>query len=126
MSPCSSPRPWPHRRKRWPRSLSGFTPSPALPLVRARIQALNAAHGTPETIARGYHETITAAYLRLIAAALADDRAVGETSDDSHAFLARHPKLAVRERLLDYYSRERLFSPEAKRGFAQPDRQPLP
>ena len=33
--------------------------------IRANIQKLNAAHQTPETLERGYHETITQAWMRL-------------------------------------------------------------
>jgi hypothetical protein len=35
--------------------------------VRAGILRLNTAHGTPNTDTRGYHETITRAYLVLLA-----------------------------------------------------------
>src|SRR5262249_48324010 len=39
----------------------------ALGLLRERIRKLNECHGTPNSLTRGYHETITAAYVSLIA-----------------------------------------------------------
>ena len=44
-----------------------FGPDAALERLRAGIRALNAAHGTIDSDTRGYHETITVAYVRLIA-----------------------------------------------------------
>src|SRR5690606_29734789 len=38
----------------------------AIDRLRAGITALNARHGTPNTETRGYHETITVAYVRLL------------------------------------------------------------
>jgi hypothetical protein len=45
-------------------------PVRALDAMRAGILRLNEHHGTPNTDSRGYHETITRAYLSLIADAL--------------------------------------------------------
>ena len=39
-------------------------------LIRLRIKAYNEATGTPEAIDRGYHETITCAFMTLIHAAV--------------------------------------------------------
>ena len=47
-----------------------FGPAQALERLRARIRALNDAHGTVNSDTGGYHETITRAYVRLIAAFL--------------------------------------------------------
>ena len=47
-----------------------FGPDAALERLRAGIRALNAAHGTIDSDTRGYHETITRAYVRLLAAFL--------------------------------------------------------
>lgn len=93
----------------------------AATLVRHRIQALNSFHETPEAIDRGYHETITVAFLRLIDAARRDG-----TDANSSVFLARCPTLLDKRILLQFYSRERLMSAEAKRVFLAPDLQPLP
>jgi hypothetical protein len=94
----------------------------ALRRMRDGLRALNAAQGTPEGPMRGYHETLTQAWLRRVAAAVrASARDV-----DSRAFCERHPELLHRGCIDVHYSRERLFSPEAKRAFVEPDREPLP
>lgn len=94
----------------------------ALERFRRFLRALNAAHAAPEELRRGYHETLTQAWLRLAAAAL---RARGPAAD-SGAFCDRHPELLVKGRIEVHYSLERLFSAEAKIAFVEPDRRPLP
>src|SRR5579871_2156930 len=54
-----------------------------------------------------YHETITIAWMRVVAA------------EPAHAELDK-------DHLYRYYSRERLDSPEARMGFVEPDIQQLP
>ena len=101
-----------------------FGPDAALERLRAGIRALNAAHGTIDSDTRGYHETITGAYVRLIAGFLRG-RPDGETLELSVAALLASP-LAARDRLTHHYSRERLFSVGARRGWVEPDLEPLP
>ena len=90
----------------------------ALRRIRAGIQRYNAACGVVTTPTRGYHETITCFYMRVIGNYLAT--------------LADHTDwLAVTNRLLDrygtpdlpfaYYTRERLMSPEARANWVEPD-----
>ena len=73
-------------------------------LMRVGIIRLNAAHGLVETATRGYHETLTRVWLMLVAS--------GQSID--------------RDAPLRYYSRERLFSLEARTRFIEPDVTPLP
>ena len=87
------------------------------------IRAYNEATGVPNSDTSGYHETITLASLRA-----------------GHAWLAERPHaplhVSLRELLegpygrsdwpLTYWSRERLFSIAARRGWVDPDLQPLP
>jgi ribosomal protein S18 acetylase RimI-like enzyme len=87
--------------------------------MRAGILRLNASHGLVESPARGYHETLTRVWLVLVAEARAHARC-----DGSIAFLAAHP--LGRDAPLRFYSRERLFSLEARATFIPPDRAPLP
>ncbi len=96
----------------------------ALERLRAGIRALNAAHGTVDSDTRGYHETITRAYVRLIAAFLGG-RPAGEPLADSVAALLASP-LAARDVLTRHYSRPVLFSVAARRGWVEPDLEPLP
>ena len=96
----------------------------ALERLRAGIRALNAAHGTIDSDTRGYHETITCAYVRLIAAFLRA-RPAEEPLADSLAALLASP-LAARDVLTRHYSRPVLVSVAARRGWVEPDLDPLP
>jgi len=87
--------------------------------MRVGIVRLNAAHGLVETAQRGYHETITRAWLAVIAAARRRDPGA-----DSRSFLAAHG--FDRDTLFRYYSRDRLFSVEARAHFVPPDLAELP
>jgi hypothetical protein len=98
-----------------------------LPLVRAGIQKLNATFvrvpGAPPD-ARGldgYHETITTAFVRVIASRV-------RPGESFTAFEARNPDLFDRTfpALLAHYSPARLYSAEAKAAFVPPDRAELP
>jgi len=101
-----------------------FGADAALERLRAGIRALNAAHGTVNSDTRGYHETITRVYVRLLDGFLRA-RPAGEPLDDAVAALLAGP-LAAREAVLRHYSRARLFSVEARRGWVEPDLEPLP
>jgi hypothetical protein len=101
-----------------------FGPDAALERLRAGIRALNAAHGTVNSDTRGYHETITRAYVRLIAGFLRA-RPPAEPLDDSVAALLGSP-LAARDIVMRHYSRELLFSIAARRDWVEPDLEPLP
>ena len=90
----------------------------ALPLVRNGIQRLNAVIGVKQ---RGYHETITQAFLRLVAKRLNQDPKV-----DWDSFKRKHPELLSSKILEIYYSTEKLDRPEAKHSFVEPDRKILP
>jgi hypothetical protein len=92
----------------------------ALDIVRAGILRLNAQHGTPNTDTRGYHETITRAYLTLIAAVL--NGTSHPAAGDAVAAVLNGP-VAAPDVLLRYYSKERLMSVAARRGWIEPDRE---
>lgn len=94
----------------------------ALPKVRAGIQKLNASQNTPEAIDRGYHETITQAWMRLVASAIANYGPM-ETFEQ---FGEQHPHLLCRTLLRSFYSRARIMSWEAKKGWIEPDLGKLP
>jgi hypothetical protein len=101
-----------------------FGPDAGLERLRAGIRALNAAHGTVDSDTRGYHETITRAYVRLIAAFLRA-RPQAEALDAAVASLLASP-LAARDVLTRHYSKALLFSVGARRGWVEPDLEPLP
>jgi hypothetical protein len=88
------------------------------------IRAYNEATHTPNTDTGGYHETITQASLRAARAVLNAHRPtmpLHEVMDDLMA-----TRLGDRDWMLTYWSRERLFSVAARRGWVEPDREPMP
>ena len=101
---------------------SRHPPAAALDLVRARIRAHNESVGTPNTDSSGYHETITRLYVSAIAHHLEQHRAVPLL--ESLRRLLASP-LAQRDWPLQHYSRERLFSVAARRGWVEPDLLPM-
>jgi len=99
-------------------------PEGALTRLREGIRRLNEAHGTANSSTRGYHETITAAYIRLIAQFLASCPAGMDIEERIEEMVTG--TLSEREFLLCFYSRERLMSQEARAGWVEPDLAPLP
>ena len=86
------------------------------------IRAFNQATGTPNTDTGGYHETITRASLGVTRTVLASAQA-----SPLHEILDKllASPLGDSKWLLTYWSRERLFSVEARRGWVAPDLKPL-
>jgi hypothetical protein len=102
--------------------LLNHTEAEALELLRTRIRAYNESTGVANTEVSGYHETVTRFYLRVIGKFLdaADAaRPIDELADELIA------KYGARDLPLRHYSRERLFSPQARRSWMDPDLQPL-
>jgi hypothetical protein len=89
--------------------------------IRAGIIRLNAAHGLEETPERGYHETLTRVWIATVAALRKLD-----AKGDSRAFVEHHAPALGKEAPLRHYTRERLFSLEARAVFVAPDVAPLP
>lgn len=94
----------------------------AVERMRNSIQAYNKSTNTPEAVDHGYHETITAAFMRLVFAA---NRRTGP-HESSDAFCRRHPELLAKQALLPFYSRARIMTMNAKAKFVEPDLAPLP
>jgi hypothetical protein len=95
----------------------------ALARLRIGIRRLNDAHGTPNSPTSGYHETVTRAYVQLLAAFLAS-RPTEMPLAARLASLVDGP-LAGRDVLLKFYSRERLMSASARAQWQEPDVAPL-
>lgn len=94
----------------------------ALDCVRTGIKAYNKATSTPEALDRGYHETMTRAFMCLIFAA--NQQTGSHASSDE--FCAAHPELLSKSVLREYYSHERIMTWDAKREFVEPGFRPLP
>jgi hypothetical protein len=100
-----------------------YGPSEAILRTRFGIQTYNESCGVKMTPQGGYHETITLFYVWAIGRYLdstgRDKPLVGLANG-----LLNGP-LGDRQFPLEYYSRERLFSWEARIGWVEPDLKPL-
>ena len=88
------------------------------------IRAYNEATGTPNTDSEGYHETITQASLRAT-------RHFLKHCASGRPLFARinrllESELADPDWILKYWSRERIFSTDARSVWVEPDLAPLP
>ncbi|MGH7786669.1 MAG: hypothetical protein ACRERC_07365 [Candidatus Binatia bacterium] len=92
-------------------------------LLRTAIRALNERHGTPNSATSGYHETITVAYVQLIAASLTAGGGDAPLATRVEHLLAS--PLAQPDYLLRFWSRERLMSARARAEWVPPDLAPL-
>ena len=97
-------------------------PEAALPLLRERISRYNESVGTINSDSSGYHETVTAFYVKTIAATIADCGSAMAIDDLAAVVIER---IGAKEYPLRFYSKARLFSVEARRGWLPPDIQPL-
>ena len=94
----------------------------AVSRVRAGIQRYNAAHGIRTTPTGGYHETLTIFWLRRVRSFLETGR------NEARSLVALANDLADsadKSLPLAYYTRERLFSTEARAAWVEPDLKPL-
>lgn len=109
----------------------------AIPKVTAGIRAYNKSQNIEDTPTGGYHETMTVAWLHIVAAMLAQYGPTGAImpgapsilepdAPPSQEFLAAQTHLHEKKLLRLFYSRERFMSPEAKYTFVPPDLAPLP
>ena len=101
---------------------SGHPLPAALERMRQGLKAYNAAKQIPEAVDRGYHETMTVAFMRLIHDRVAQNGPFA----NSDAFCDCHPDLLDKFVLRQFYSRERMMTLEAKQRFVEPDLAQLP
>ena len=88
------------------------------------IRRFNVAAGGANTDTDGYHETITQASIRAAAHALAEAPADAPLHEVCNGLL--ETAFGRSDWILHYWSRERLFSVEARRRWIEPDLNPLP
>jgi len=93
-------------------------PDEAFAVMPGFIRRYNEISGTPNTDTSGYHKTITQASMRLAAWHLlrSHDAVLSGILDN----IMRSPA-ARSDWLQEYWSRERLFSAEARRSWIEPD-----
>jgi adenylate kinase family enzyme len=100
-----------------------YGPEDALVRLRAGIRRLNESHGSVNSATAGYHETITVAYVQLLAQFLAYCPERMPLADRIVVLL--DSPLAAKNVLLTFYSRDRLMSTEARAAWVEPDVAPL-
>jgi hypothetical protein len=88
------------------------------------IRRFNESVGGVNSDTEGYHETITQAYIRAVRAFLARTDATLPLAEKVNALL-KAPE-GRRDWPLRFYSRERLFSKQARLGWVEPDVKSLP
>jgi hypothetical protein len=87
------------------------------------IRAYNAVTGTVNSETSGYHETITQASIR---AARSFCNTAGDYSLAERCNMLMSSPLGKSGWILRHWSKELLFSPEARRAWVEPDLRPLP
>jgi hypothetical protein len=90
----------------------------AVARVRRSIKRYNAAHGIHATPTGGYHETLTIFWLHAVRTYLEAER------NEARALVRLANELAAtadRSLPLKHYTRELLFSPEARAAWVEPD-----
>jgi hypothetical protein len=123
---CASPKSeWTHlahlRVGAW--HVARFGAEEAVARLRVGIRKLNDSHGTVNSATSGYHETITRAYVALLAEHLGRGAVATPLGGRVEALLAG--PLAARDVLLRFYTRETLMSPRARAEWVEPDLGPL-
>jgi len=89
----------------------------ALGRMRQSIQKYNRSQQVPDAPGRGYHETITVAFMRLVC----DKLTRSGPFPSSDAFCDSHPEFLDKSLLLRFYSKDRIETEEARRTFVEPD-----
>lgn len=100
------------------RERSDIAPEADLPAI---IRAYNESVGGVNDDTQGYHETLTQFYIGVVRAH--HDRTAGLPLADAVNALLAGPE-GQRDWPLHFYSKERLFSVEARRNHVAPDRHP--
>jgi hypothetical protein len=85
-------------------------------VISAGIKAFNAPYAAILTV--GYHTTMTQFWVQIVLKRF-------QLRTSAAEFLQQHPELMSSKLFLEYYSRERMFSPEAKAAYIEPDLKPL-
>lgn len=99
-----------------------FPDPAALDLLRTRIRAYNESTGGVNNEFAGYHETITRFYVHILRAFLESADVRRPVDELAQELIER---FGDRDLPLLYYTRERLFTVEARLGWVTPDLQAL-
>jgi hypothetical protein len=94
----------------------------AVARVRRGIKLYNEAHGIPATPTGGYHETLTLFWMRFVRSFLEGELNEGRSLVALANDLVGGAGVGLP---LTFYTRELLFSAEARAGWVEPDLKPL-
>jgi hypothetical protein len=97
----------------------------AIERMREKIKGYNLACGVENTESSGYHETLTLLYLRAIADFCHRQNADAATPLHTLANALTQDVIIEKSFPLEHYSRERLFSPQARAVWTEPDVKPF-
>jgi hypothetical protein len=86
--------------------------------LRSRIISMNNIHGTPNSATRGYHETITLYWVWLLDEYIRRNNCGHELKTYNDFLNSIYQKSDL---LFQFYTREKLFSVEARAVWVQPD-----
>jgi hypothetical protein len=100
-----------------------YPPAEATARMRSGIQRFNSVVGTTGNPEGGYHETITLVWLHLVRWRLAQ---TSSTADPEARVREVVEALSDKKLPMEFYSRERLMSGEARAKWTEPDLRPLP
>ncbi|MFC0184624.1 hypothetical protein SAMN04515674_107117 [Pseudarcicella hirudinis] len=89
-----------------------YTPIETLLLMRVNIISYNQSVNTPNNFERGYHETLTWFWIKTLHEFLEDFGREQSLTDTCNALFSS--KWSDRNRALQFYEREKLFSVEAR------------
>lgn len=119
-----APEEWKHREhiKAAYLCLRRYPLTDATAQMRRGLAALNASHKAPNEIDRGYHETMTVAWMRVVDVTMG----VFGVESDSDTFCDKHPHLMQKTLMRLFYSKERIMTWDAKQRFVEPDLALLP
>ncbi|MDJ1505127.1 hypothetical protein [Xanthocytophaga agilis] len=102
--------------------LWSYSSNEAIPRICEGIQKYNIASGGQNTDTSGYHETLTLFWISVVAKFL--EKHILETSIEALANQLVEEKYPT-SLPLNYYSREQVFSVQARKEWVEPDIKPL-
>ena len=93
----------------------------AMGILRQKIADYLASIGVENTDTSGYHEALTRFWLWALENELSDESGQIHWNQDTVDELISSEKLTERNLWLAYYSKEKMMSVEARRGYVEPD-----
>ena len=99
-----------------------YSPNESLVRLRQGIKQYNVACGVENTDTQGYHETITRFYIGIIAKFLQQTKRSQDIDKLADELINNYGDKSL---LLEYYSRDKLFSTEARLQWVKPDLKPF-